>query len=178
MIPLIETLETNLWLRFLIDATMKSFAIFAVAGLFGFILRRHSAAVRGLVWSLAIAGCLIVPFFSHTLPQWEVGILPATPDEFEVDRLADNRQTAISPVPIASRPLSSTTASSTRSTPPPIQSKSVSSESGAPQPNMSETSFVLLRWTDWIAGMLGRWYVVPACSLDCRNWCCLASLHP
>ena len=151
MIPLIETLETNLWLRFLIDATMKSFAIFAVAGLFGFILRRHSAAVRGLVWSLAIAGCLIVPFFSLTLPQWEVGILPATPDEFEVDRLADNRQTAISPVPIASRPLSSTTASSTRSTPPPIQSKSVSSESGAPQPNMSETSFVLLRWTDWIA---------------------------
>ena len=94
MIPLIESLETSLWLKFLIDATMKSFVIFVVAGLFGLVLRRHSAAVRGLVWSLAIVGCLIVPFFSLTLPQWEVGVLPATPEEFEVDRWAENRQPA------------------------------------------------------------------------------------
>ena len=102
MIPLIETLETNLWLRFLIDATMKSLVIFAVAGLFGFILRHRSAAVRGLVWSLAMLGCLIVPLFSITLPQWEVGVLPATPERFEMD-WADNRQAAISPVPIVDR---------------------------------------------------------------------------
>ena len=69
MTPLIETLETSLWLRFLIDATMKSLVIFAVAGLFGLVLRRHSAAMRGLVWSLAILGCLIVPLFSLMLPQ-------------------------------------------------------------------------------------------------------------
>ena len=123
MIPLIETLETNLWLKFLIDATMKSFVIFAVAGLFGFILRRHSAAVRGLVWSLAIVGCLIVPFFSLTLPQWEVGVLPATSEGFGIDRWAENRQAATSPVPIV-RPLPSTTASSTQTTPTPIQPKS------------------------------------------------------
>ena len=151
MIPLIETLETNLWLRFLIDATMKSFVIFAVAGLFGFILRHRSAAVRGLVWSLAIAGCLIIPFFSLTLPQWEVGVLPATPDRFSMDRLADNRQAGISPVPTASRPLPSTIAPSTQITPPLIQSKSVSSESGVPQSNMSETGLTSLHWTDWLA---------------------------
>ena len=69
MIPLIETLEISLWLKFLIDATMKSFVIFAVAGLFGLVLRRYSAAMRGLVWSLAILGCLIVPLFSLMLPQ-------------------------------------------------------------------------------------------------------------
>ena len=85
MIPLIETLEINLWLKLLIDATMKSFVILAVAGLLGFILRRHSAAVRGLIWSLAILGCLIVPLFSFTLPQWEVGVLPATSEGFEKD---------------------------------------------------------------------------------------------
>ena len=49
MIPLIETLETNLWLQFLIDATMKSVAIFAVAGLVGFILHRHSVVVRSIL---------------------------------------------------------------------------------------------------------------------------------
>ena len=92
MIPLIGTLEISLWLKFVIDATMKSFMIFAMAGLFGFVLRRHSAAVRGLVWSLAIVGCLVVPLFSLTLPQWEVSVLPRIPERFEVDRWLDNRQ--------------------------------------------------------------------------------------
>ena len=151
MIPLIETLETNLWLKFLIDATMKSFVIFAVAGLFGLVLRRHSVAVRGLVWSLAIVGCLIVPFFSLTLPQWEVGVLPATPEEFEVDRWAENRQPARSPVPIVARPLPSTTASSTQATPTPIQPKSTTDEIDSSQLGTSGTSIASLYWTDWIA---------------------------
>ena len=151
MIPLIETLETNLWLQFLVDATMKSFVIFAVAGLFGFMLRRRSAAVRSLVWSLAILGCLIVPLFSITLPQWEVGVLPATPERFEVDRWVDNRQAAISPVPIGSRPLASTTTSSTQTTPTQTPPAAVTSESGAPPSNMLEIGFALLHWTEWIA---------------------------
>ena len=151
MIPLIETLEINAWLKFLIDATMKSFVIFAVAGLFGLTLRHHSAAVRGLVWSLAIVGCLIVPLFSLTLPQWEIGVLRATPERFETDRLVDNTQRSAPPVPIASRPLPSTAASSTQVTPPLAQSNSVTSESGALQSNMSGTGFASLYWTDWIA---------------------------
>ena len=151
MIPLIETLEINLGLRFLIDATMKSFVIFAVAGLFGFILRSHSAAVRGLVWSLAIAGCLIVPFFSLTLPQWEVGVLPATPEGSEVDRWVDNKQTATSPLPIASRPLPSTTASSTQTTLIPIQPEPLTDKSDVSQLNTERTGLTSLHWTDWIA---------------------------
>ena len=151
MIPLVETLEISLWLKFLVDATMKSFVIFAVAGLFGLILRRHSAAVRGLVWSLAILGCLIVPFFSLTLPQWEVGVLPATPDEFEVDRLANNKQAARSPVPIASRPLPATTVSSTQAIPTPIQLEPAISESSALESNISGAGFASLHWTEWIA---------------------------
>ena len=151
MMPLIETLETSLWLKFLIDATMKSFVIFAVAGLFGFILRHHSAAVRGLVWSLAIVGCLIVPFFSLTLPQWEVGVLPAIPERFEMDRLTDNRQAAISPVSIGSRPLASTTTSATQTTPTSVQPKPITSENGHPQSNVLEIGFASLHWTEWIA---------------------------
>ena len=150
MIPLIETLEINAWLKFLIDATMKSVVIFAVAGLFGFMLRRRSAAVRALVWSLAIVGCLIVPFFSLTLPQWEVGILPATSEGFGLDRWTDNRQASISPIPITSQPLPSTTASSTQTAPTRLQPKTLTNESNAPQLDTSGTGFASLHWTDWL----------------------------
>ena len=150
MIPLIETLEINLWLKVLIDATMKSFVIFAVAGLFGFILRRRSAAVRGLVWSLAVVGCLVVPLFSLTLPQWEVSVLPKIPERFDVDWWLDNRQVGGLPAPILADPLPSTT-SSTQAAASPIQSKSMTSESSARQSNMLGTGFASLHWTDWLA---------------------------
>ena len=130
---------------------MKSFVIFAVAGLLGFILRRQSAAVRGLVWSLAIVGCLIVPLFSLTLPQWAVGILPATLEELEVDRWRDNRQPSGSPVPIASSPSPSSTASSTQATLTPVQPQPATGEIGAPQLSTSRTGLASLHWTDWIA---------------------------
>ena len=67
MIPLIETLETSLWLKFLIDATMKSFVIFAVAGVLGLVLRRHSAAVIGL----SVLTCFVVPM--GVMPLAEAG---------------------------------------------------------------------------------------------------------
>ena len=151
MIPVIETLEINLWLKLLIDATMKSFVILAVAGLLGFILRRHSAAVRALIWGLAILGCLVVPLFSFALPQWEVGVLPATPDGFEVDWITDNRQDARSPVPIAAHPLASTPASSTQTTPIPVQPDRVTSVGGVPQFNVSETGLLCPHCIGWLA---------------------------
>ena len=83
MIRFIETLYADPLLKFLVDTTMKSFVIFAVAGLFAFCLRRKSAAVRGFVWSMAIIGCLIVPLFALVLPKWELGILPAETPRFD-----------------------------------------------------------------------------------------------
>ena len=151
MIPLIETFEIDIGLKLLIDATTKSFVILAVAGLLGFILRRHSAAVRGLVWGLAILGCLVVPLFSFALPQWEVGVLPATSEGFEADWLADNRQDARSPVPIAAHPLASTPASSTQTTPIPVQPNRATSVGGAPQFNVSEPSFLCPHCIGWLA---------------------------
>ena len=150
MIPLIETLEINIWLKLLIDATMKSVVILAVAGLFGLVLRRRSAAVRSLVWSLAIVGCLIVPLFSFTLPQWEVGVLPATSERFQVDQLTDNTQAAISPVPTESRPLPTTSTSLAQATPTPIQPETTTSEIAIRQSNTLEIGFASLHWTDWI----------------------------
>ena len=54
MMPLIETLQTNLWLKFLIDTTTTSFVIFAVARLFGFILRPQPAAMRSVLRSAVV----------------------------------------------------------------------------------------------------------------------------
>ena len=125
MMRFIETLYADPLLKFLVDTTMKSLVIFAVAGLFAFCLRRKSAAVRGFVWSMAIVGCLIVPLFSFVLPKWELGILPA-------EAPISIAQSQLSPKPVSSIPITS------------IQ----------PQPNSvtgQSNTFTTLHWTDWMA---------------------------
>ena len=56
----------------LIDSTIKSAVLLAVAGLVALMLRRDSAATRHLVWLVAIVAMLAVPVFSAMLPQWRV----------------------------------------------------------------------------------------------------------
>ena len=124
MMRFIETLYADPLLKFLVDTTMKSFVIFAVAGLFAFCLRRKSAAVRGFVWSMAIVGCLIVPLFSFVLPKWELGILP-------VETPVSIAQSHLSPKPVSSIPITST----------------------QPQPNAvtgQSNLLTALHWTDWM----------------------------
>ena len=124
MMRFIETFYADPLLKFLVDTTMKSFVIFAVAGVFAFCLRHRSAAVRGFVWSLAIIGCLIIPLFSLVLPKWELGILPEAP------------------VSIASSQLSTKPVSSIPIAPIPPQPNPVTSQSGP---------LTAMHWTDWIA---------------------------
>ena len=124
MMQFIETLYTDPLLKFLVNTTMKSFVIFAVAGLFAFCLRRKSAAVRGFVWSMTIIGCLIIPLFSLVLPKWELGILPEAP------------------VSIASSQLSTKPVSSIPIAPMPSQPNPVASQSGP---------LTAMHWADWIA---------------------------
>ena len=125
MMRFIETLYADPLLKFLVDTTIKSFVIFAVAGLFAFCLRRKSAAVRGFVWSIAIVGCLIVPLFSLLLPKWELGILP-------VETPTSIAQSQLSPKPISSIAI----------TPTQLQPNRVTGQSGF---------LAALQWTDWIA---------------------------
>ena len=125
MMRFIEILYADPLLKFLVDTTIKSFVIFAVAGLFAFCLRRKSAAVRGFVWSMAIVGCLIVPLFSLVLPKWELGILPVE-----------------TPTSIAQSQLSTKSASSIAITPTQPQPNPETGQSG---------SLTALQWTDGIA---------------------------
>ena len=125
MMQFIETLYADPLLKFLVDTTMKSFVIFAVAGLLIFCIRRKSAAVRGFVWSMAIVGCLIVPLFSLMLPKWELSILPA-------DAPVSIAQTQQAPRAISSTPI----------TPIPSQPNAVTGQSNP---------LISLQWTDWVA---------------------------
>ena len=125
MMRFIEILYADPLLKFLVDTTIKSFVIFAVAGLFAFCLRRKSAAVRGFVWSMAIVGCLIVPLFSLVLPKWELGILP-------VETPTSIAQSQLSP-----KPVSSIAIAPTQSQPNPVKGQS--------------GSLTALQWTDGIA---------------------------
>ena len=123
MMRFIETLYADPLLKFLIDTTLKSFVIFAIAGVFTFCLRRKSAAVRGFVWSMAIVGCLIVPLFSLVLPKWELRILPET-------------HVSITPIQLSTKPVSSIPITPTLSQPDPVIAQ------GDP--------LTALPWTNWI----------------------------
>ena len=156
MMQFIDVLNSNPWLRFLLNATMKSLVIFAVAGVLAFLLRSKSAALRGLVWNMAILGCLMVSVLFLTLTPYEIGVLPGKPVGFETNVSVEDNQLAVTPVPMAPRPLPTTAASLTHATAAPIQPEPATGESSAPQLNGSRTTFVSFHWTDWMALVWAR----------------------
>ncbi len=148
MTQFIETLYADPLLKFLVDTTLKSFVIFAVVGLFGFCLRRRSAAVRGFVWSMAIVGCLIVPLFSFILPKWEVNVLPQAPVRYETYQLAEISQipvastrTVVDPSSIAPSEVPPKTEASTQAAPTPFQPRVETRRNDMPG---------RMPWTNWI----------------------------
>ena len=148
MMQFIETLYADPLLKFLVDTTLKSFVIFAVVGLFGFCLRRRSAAVRGFVWSMAIVGCLIVPLFSFILPKWEVNVLPQAPVRYKTYQLAEISQipvastrTVVDPSSIAPSEVPTKTEASTQAAPTPFQPRVETRRNDMPG---------RMPWTNWI----------------------------
>jgi len=85
----------------LIDAIAKGFALFAVAALVAFALRRASAAARHIVWVSALGCALVLPCCALLLPEWRV--LPAWMSWQEVPR----RFAASGPAPAVAVPLPS-----------------------------------------------------------------------
>ncbi len=61
-------------LPILIDASLKGALLLAIAGLVTTALRRRSAAIRHIIWSAALTGCLFLPVLSAILPTWHVPI--------------------------------------------------------------------------------------------------------
>lgn len=53
------------------DAIGKATLLFLAAGFASFLLRRRSAALRHMIWTLALASVLVLPVLSIALPRWE-----------------------------------------------------------------------------------------------------------
>lgn len=72
------------------DAFVKSTILLLVAALGTLLLRRSSAALRHLVWTLACAGVLVLPVASMLLPSWRVAGWPSleAPVAFNVEQIA------------------------------------------------------------------------------------------
>ena len=64
------------WLIPLADAAAKGIVLMLAIVLLAAASRRASAARRHLVWSLGMAGLLVLPLLSAALPVWQVPFLP------------------------------------------------------------------------------------------------------
>jgi beta-lactamase regulating signal transducer with metallopeptidase domain len=60
------------WLAFLAQLGLKATLVLLVAAAAAALLRRSSAAVRHMVWCIALAGVLVLPPLALALPAWEV----------------------------------------------------------------------------------------------------------
>lgn len=61
-------------LALLIEAALKGSALLLVAAALTFVLRRRSAAVRHLVWGVALAALLALPALLTVMPSWRVAV--------------------------------------------------------------------------------------------------------
>jgi HEAT repeat protein/beta-lactamase regulating signal transducer with metallopeptidase domain len=58
------------------DAVVKASVLLGLAGVAALVLRRSSASVRHLIWTVALAGAMAVPALSIALPRWRVNVVP------------------------------------------------------------------------------------------------------
>src|ERR1700686_2246029 len=65
------------WFAIFTGAALKSTAVLAVAWFSVFLLRRHSAATRHLVWTAALAAVVALPFLLVSLPALRVPAVAA-----------------------------------------------------------------------------------------------------
>ena len=77
-----------MWFSIPTGAAAKSVAVLAAAWMAAFMLRKHSAATRHLVWTAAFAAVLVLPFLSAALPALRVPLagtaLSATGADFQI----------------------------------------------------------------------------------------------
>jgi len=64
--------------EFLLSLAAKGVVVLGAAFLLSLGIHRASASTRHLLWTLALAGVLFLPFLSKVLPGWRAPVLPAT----------------------------------------------------------------------------------------------------
>ena len=81
----------SLWL---VDLALKSTALLLGAGLLTLALSRRSAALRHLIWGLALGAALALPILSLAAPQWSPPVALPMPGEARAAAVAEAVRTA------------------------------------------------------------------------------------
>jgi len=110
------------WLIALLDASAKSALVLAAAALAAFAMRRASAALRHLVWTLAIVSVLCLPFLSLLLPAWPVlrvpGVLAPRASPPSEPLLEQTLDASLPPLPATTAPSANTPQPPSEARPP------------------------------------------------------------
>jgi len=129
------------------DAIIKATLLFLSAGLASFLLRRRSAALRHMIWTLALASVLVLPVLSIALPRWQWNLVTID----RVSSAASSPQLSASslgvPVPDSQPPVASRQAPALH-----LNSESPSPTSDA-RPAPARTPL------PWSAILLGLWMI-------------------
>ncbi len=94
----------RLWLP-AVDALIKVTLVLGLAGIATVVLGRSSAAVRHLVWTLALSSALMLPVLSIALPRWQLPIvtLQSSVSPTQASAPSRRRRTRLRASPEASR---------------------------------------------------------------------------
>ena len=157
------------WLPLLADATAKGLVILLVAAGATLLLRRSSAAMRHMIWTLAVVGLILVPTLSIALPQFRSSLLPNWSSAWNLDQesppaRADSPAASIEmppppPTPTVIGPAEPASASEAPSgdQPPsidhlpagPSDSPAAEPETNRPEPVVAST-WPQLHWSTWV----------------------------
>jgi HEAT repeat protein/beta-lactamase regulating signal transducer with metallopeptidase domain len=115
------------------DLVLKATLLFLSAGVASFLLRRRSAALRHVIWTLALAGVLVLPMLSMALPRWQLNLvtiekaasfeLPASSSPLPASRSLAAAPESLSPAPSIQRNRSASQSRVPDSITPPVPSR-------------------------------------------------------
>ena len=140
------------------DAVIKATLVFVTAGLASFLLRRGSAALRHMIWMLALASVLVLPILSIALPRWEWNLVTI--------EKASSFQLPASTSPVIARetePASANRQSPTARRQPPTPAIQQSrSEARSPISDWTASLSAIRQRLSWSVVLLGVWMIGAA----------------
>jgi beta-lactamase regulating signal transducer with metallopeptidase domain len=145
--PSLASLAGQPWIA-VADVVVRATLLLALAATAAWTLKRASASARHAVWTIGLAGCLVVPLLAFALPRWEVPVVvvpaPVTPASRTAPDAAPAATSIRIPVPERHRGHAIDAPGLTPST------------AAAPADRTSWTRVLLAAWLAGAAVVLGR----------------------
>lgn len=137
-----------------VDGPLKATLVLGLAGLVSLLLARASAAVRHLVWTLALTSALVLPVLSIALPRWQLPIVTLTTPA-AAPMVADEAPATAPALSRKSDPAAGLAGSALQNSAlaPPA---TVTSPEATVTPRISLTMVLLAIWAAGVVAVLGR----------------------